>query len=227
MHVASETRAYATALRDRLPTLSERDRAFAQDLLRAFDSKRGATEKQLLWIKKLSRPAEEPAVSTPLPTVQGLTPLVALFDRASTALRAPAITIEGSELDLRRNLRIKRSPDDSRYAGQLILADDNRDWTARQYFGRIDRDGVFHASRSCPPEVLAYCEHLAADPATVGASHGHRTGMCCFCWRALSDPRSTTVGYGPICADRWGLPWGELRSPAVSPTDIDPDTASL
>jgi hypothetical protein len=206
MHVASDHRAYATALRDRLPSLPERDRAFAQDLLRAYGSRRGASEKQLEWIKRLSQP---PAPAEPRPTVQGLAKLVALFDRAATVLQRPAVTIEGSELDLRHNLRIQRAHADSRYPGQLFLRDTNPDLEARQYFGRVDRDGVFHAARTCPPEVLTYCEHLAADPATVGASHGHRTGMCCFCWRGLTDPRSTAVGYGPVCAERWGLPWGE------------------
>ena len=34
--------------------------------------------------------------------------------------------------------------------------------------------------------------------------------------RALSDDRSTAVGYGPICADHFGLPWGEA-APAQGP----------
>lgn len=227
MHIADPNRAYATTLRDKLLTLPPRDQDFARDLLRAYDSKRGATEKQLTWIKRLAV-STEPQAEAPRPTVAGLSRLVALFDRAATALRAPMITIEGSELDLRRNLRIKRGHADSRFPGHLLLTDDNRDWNARQYFGRVDRDGVFHAARACPPEVLAYAEHLAADPATVGASHGHRTGMCCFCWRALSDPRSTAAGYGPICADRWGLPWGDTVPVALDlAADVDPETACL
>jgi len=34
------------------------------------------------------------------------------------------------------------------------------------------------------------------------------TGNCCFCRRELTDKRSTEVGYGPICADHFSLPWG-------------------
>jgi hypothetical protein len=36
--------------------------------------------------------------------------------------------------------------------------------------------------------------------------------------RALSDDRSTAVGYGPICADHYGLPWGEAAAPAAEAT---------
>lgn len=53
--------------------------------------------------------------------------------------------------------------------------------------------------------------HLTADnrlTAEEAARLGHLTGRCVFCSRKLTDDRSTEVGYGPICADREGLPWG-------------------
>ena len=33
-------------------------------------------------------------------------------------------------------------------------------------------------------------------------------GNCSMCRKKLSDPRSMKVGYGEICADKWGFPWG-------------------
>ena len=42
------------------------------------------------------------------------------------------------------------------------------------------------------------------------AAHlGQITGRCVFCSRTLTDERSIAVGYGPVCADHHGLPWGE------------------
>lgn len=47
---------------------------------------------------------------------------------------------------------------------------------------------------------------LNADEA---AAFGHLYGICAFCARTLTDERSIHVGYGPVCADNQGLPWGE------------------
>lgn len=41
------------------------------------------------------------------------------------------------------------------------------------------------------------------------ARFGQLTGQCVFCSRRLTDERSITVGYGPVCAEHNGLPWGE------------------
>lgn len=44
--------------------------------------------------------------------------------------------------------------------------------------------------------------------AKEAASFGALTGRCVFCDRELTDERSIEVGYGPVCAERNGLPWG-------------------
>ena len=50
---------------------------------------------------------------------------------------------------------------------------------------------------------------LAENPEETAAMYGHITGSCCFCSRMLTDKRSTDVGYGPICASKFGLAWGD------------------
>jgi hypothetical protein len=44
--------------------------------------------------------------------------------------------------------------------------------------------------------------------AEQAAEYGKLTGHCIACCRALTDDRSVTVGYGPVCANRYGWPWG-------------------
>jgi len=39
----------------------------------------------------------------------------------------------------------------------------------------------------------------------------------------LTDPRSVSMGYGPVCAENYGLPWGETQ---VTPPDIAAEAAS-
>lgn len=45
------------------------------------------------------------------------------------------------------------------------------------------------------------------------------TGHCSFCQRELTDAGSLEVGYGPICADRWGLP----HAPAHAAVRFSPE----
>lgn len=35
------------------------------------------------------------------------------------------------------------------------------------------------------------------------------TGICNFCFRGLEDARSVRHNYGPVCAQRMNLPWGD------------------
>lgn len=68
-------------------------------------------------------------------------------------------------------------------------------------YGKIQVDGEWTYTAGAMRGV----RHLTADEA---AAWGHATDHCVFCSRALEDLRSTTVGYGPVCADNYGLPWG-------------------
>lgn len=38
----------------------------------------------------------------------------------------------------------------------------------------------------------------------------YRYAICLFCTRGLEDARSVYHNYGPVCAERNGLPWGDL-----------------
>jgi uncharacterized protein (TIGR02996 family) len=53
-----------------------------------------------------------------------------------------------------------------------------------------------------------FLDNLAADPVGFIAQCGKDMARCCYCNQPLEDPRSKEVGYGKICAGRWGLPWG-------------------
>ena len=77
------------------------------------------------------------------------------------------------------------------------------------WYGRILTTGEYQPSKSCIDEVLDLLIRVADDPASAAAAYGHKTGNCCFCRKELTDNRSTDVGYGPVCADHYNLPWGE------------------
>jgi len=47
------------------------------------------------------------------------------------------------------------------------------------------------------------------DPAAYALEQSKHTSRCMFCSKELLKKESTTAGYGPTCADKYGLPWGE------------------
>ena len=84
----------------------------------------------------------------------------------------------------------------------------------RRWLGRVLTDGTFQAAwelndQARKKAVEARLAAFSANPAKVGGEDGRLHGRCCFCRKALSDERSTAVGYGGTCADHYGLPWGD------------------
>ena len=87
------------------------------------------------------------------------------------------------------------------YNGQVILV-------YRTHNGRLA--GKVHTGRSFRYQqgavnLAAMGQRLTAAEA---AAWGHAHGNCVACAKDLTDDRSITVGYGPVCAKRYGWPWG-------------------
>lgn len=89
------------------------------------------------------------------------------------------------------------------------MVTDGEPFGFNKYFGRIDERGTFHTTPAASGSVINLVGRLGADPVTVAGEYGRLTGNCCFCGLKLTDARSTAVGYGPVCADKFGLAWGE------------------
>jgi len=191
----------ARALIARLDRLNPRNRAFAEDLIRAEERSTGSrplSPSQSFWLHKLAmpeaaRPAPEPAAIIPL------APLNALFSRVGQKLKRPAVVLA---LPSGGEMKVSLAGSSSRYPGQLMVASPE---FGGAYYGRVDGEGRFFPGRSADAESLGLLERFAADPLKVAAEHGHLTGRCCFCNRALSDDKSTALGYGPVCAKKWNL----------------------
>ena len=77
--------------------------------------------------------------------------------------------------------------------------------------GKVTTNGNFAFTPGCSERVINYIKNFSNDPVGIAAAYGRRTGNCCFCARRLTDERSVTVGYGPICANKFNLPWGDTE----------------
>lgn len=191
-----------TTLRANLSKLSFSDASFAQSLLDQSE-RRMLSEKQWAWVERLAQRATAPArETTSLGSVAGLLNLFATAK--ANGLKNPAIVAQ-SPVGL---IRLSVAGERARQPGTINVAEKGRFGEATWY-GRIKLDGTFEAARDgAPAELVSYLAEFAAAPAETAAKHGHITGNCCFCDRPLTDERSTSVGYGPVCAKKWSLPWG-------------------
>lgn len=199
----------------------ESDRDFASSLLRSADT-RGLSLKQSAWIDKLverfSRPAPVAPTTTALPSCLGVTRL--LTRARENGLKYPKLWLRLMTDSLVSDLRITVAGDKSRTPGHLVLTD-GESFGNNRYFGKISPEGTLTIGRDGAAVQTALVDlltRLAQDPAKVAAEFGHLTGHCCFCSLELSDERSTSVGYGKRCAEKYDLPWGSTdNNPLKSP----------
>ncbi|WP_374312484.1 DUF6011 domain-containing protein [Dongia sp.] len=187
------------------PNLLGRDAEFANSLLAQWAERGSLSEKQMHWVGVLVERAAVPAPVEPARSAftADLTQIRKLFEKASAAgLKFPKIRLEvnGTAIKLTPAPTTGRNPGFV-YVHRLVDGE-------YRYAGKVSEVGTYYGHSG--DGVLAAIQALAADPASAAAAHGHTTGNCCFCARLLSDPTSVEVGYGPICAERFGLPHGTV-----------------
>jgi hypothetical protein len=188
--------------------LNDKDAEFAANLARGFGRYGSFTGKQLYWVKELIKRAQPQAA--PVKIAADLKPILATFAHAAKHLKRPGFRIATDDAVA---IRLKVAGSASRYCGQVQVLGDGH-YEDRAYFGRIDLEGVFHPGRDAAgqePQIARALANFAQDPAKASKEYARLFGRCCFCNLELTDARSTAVGYGPICADHYGLPWGDVE----------------
>ena len=127
--------------------------------------------------------------------------ITAMFDRAGQTLKRVKVrlqTISGQPVVL------TRAGSASKYAGQILITDGGP-FGQNKYYGRIDLDGNFYGTNHADAGIVSLISEFAEQPQETAGKYGRLTGGCCFCSRTLKDERSLTLGYGPICAGKFGL----------------------
>lgn len=186
---------------------AERRDSFVGSLIRALCSINGPSSKQAAWAHKIAVDLITPRQQRQLDGVD-LLPVLQMLQRAADAQkRLPRIVLTRDDV----TVQLAIAGEKSRQPGTVNVMTPGA-YGENTWFGRIDLDGRFHPSRSCTPLVEQLLRDLAADPAKVAGQHGVATGSCCFCRRDLSDARSRSVGYGPDCAAKYALPWGDTSA---------------
>lgn len=182
--------------------LGPRDQSFALDLI-TKGKKYGLSEKQLYWVNVLLKKVTDPKVEVPAEKVD-VSGIISLLTKAGERLKHPKVRLI-TESGLKVVLKI--AGERSKYNGSVMVTDGGP-FGANVYYGRISPEGDFVSSSKITDEVTTILKMFAADPAGTGAMIGKKFGHCCFCSRQLDTKESLAVGYGPVCADKYSLPWG-------------------
>lgn len=179
---------------------------FAADMVAAIESVRGPSNVQAAWSHKLATDAITPKAARASESID-LSAIIAMMDKAADAQkRAPRIVLAHGE----DRVVLSRATDRSKAPGSVNITDGGA-FGDNVWYGRIARDGTVQPSQHYS-KVLPLIAALALAPEHVAGQHGVATGTCCFCARPLSDKRSRSVGYGPICAQKYGMTYGEVSS---------------
>jgi hypothetical protein len=152
--------------------------------------------------------------------VGDLSRIVAMFARAARHLRFPAIVLDGFRVSI-AGARAAQ-PGSLTVTGVDAVFNSYRGRAERPWFGRVSTAGEFQPGRNAPDLLADKLRRFAADPAGEAAAYGRLHGRCCFCNHPLRDERSTAVGYGPDCADHYGLPWGAREAAPALPVAARP-----
>ena len=169
---------------------------------------RGLTSKQWKWVHKLAYDAaNRPAAK--VAHIGSDDQLTELFSKAK--VKYPKLTFETPD---GRTLQLSRAGDRAKFPGSINVTDGRR-YGENIWYGRIV-DGEFRLSRDADDEVTDFLTALAKDPKGFAKAYGVKTGNCCFCNAKLTTDDSNAVGYGPVCAKNWGLPWGKAATKAAT-----------
>lgn len=188
-------------LRKNINNLTDRDKVFALSLLSAHE--RGSvTTKQATWIDIMAQRAIDNA-PVAFPRIYKL-----LRHAATQGVTKVKIRLRGVHIGY-------SATHDMAYINDPVRTFvSKRDGKERKVtYATIDSRGIFRVSQftdaKLVPKIREELLAFEVDPHKAAGVEGHATGSCCFCGRHLDTKESVAAGYGPVCANKYGLPWGE------------------
>lgn len=192
-----------------LGNLDKKDYAFATSLAEQQLAGKNLSAKQAYWLEVMyERALAAPEKKEEVDFGEDLSGIIALFEKTNGKLKYPAIRLRTEDgMDIRLS-RTKAG----QFPGSVNFKTIADEYGETRWLGRITLDGKVHLSkdgRLVEKDLLELLRVFAGNPAAIASAYGKLTGNCCFCSSGLTDERSTSVGYGPVCAQNYALPWGE------------------
>ncbi len=193
--------------------LTAKDQRFADDLINGqygYMQRGSLSDKQWGWVETL------------LSRVKGLEPVYGNFKSAMVMFR---IVAAGNDKDAGlKKPRVRLMSDGGTFV-QLTFNPERADdaievhidgWQGhgyRKFAGWIKEDAIIPYRLDRMTEDVRNCiQDFALNPAQAAKAASLRLGVCTFCGSRLTTTESKAVGYGPTCATRYGLPWGNREA---------------
>ena len=136
------------------------------------------------------------------------TAILEMFRRArgeagEIKLQAPQLFVKIGE----HEIHLRFCGPNTKNNGGLYIKD-TTDGGEGVYMGKITADGSLRPVRKMFDGFVDAMIEFCKDPKEFAIRFGRVTGRCCFCGLELTNRHSIYHGYGPICAEHWGLPHG-------------------
>jgi hypothetical protein len=134
--------------------------------------------------------------------------LFALFDKAKETLKYPKLTYVFNDGIYPDKIQLSLAGAKASKPGSINITDGGP-YGRNVWFGRINRGAEAPAIQSNfrNTALADKIYKIMEDPQGMAKLQGQKFAHCCFCGLELTNKNSVTVGYGPVCAENWGLPW--------------------
>jgi hypothetical protein len=179
-------------------------KAFAEDLIRQYRKQGYLSDKQWLWVDKLTAIATG---TTPKPVeleVGDFSGVIKLFKTAQQHIKYPKIVLQVDQMPISLSVAGATSK-----APGTVNVTDGRPFGQNTWYGRVTPQGVWEQSQQGSDAdrqaVGSFLKKFGQDPSGTAKAYGQLTGRCCFCNAKLTDEHSTAAGFGPTCAKNFGL----------------------
>lgn len=182
------------------------DDNFVFSLISQFSEKGSLSGPQTEWVFKLMHKfmgiSEDPVT---LANTGGISydKLFELFDTAGKKLKKPKLFFKVN------GIQLKIYPG---YGNQSINVCTQNPYNKVGWIKRgsaqFNRSKYFKDNEMLTGLIMPFMEHLAKNPDSTAVRYGKLANSCCYCNLTLTDPKSVKAGYGPKCAENYGLPWG-------------------
>jgi len=159
------------------------------------------TEPQWNFVAALVEQAETPYKPMEKERVGDFSGVIELFTKAKGNLKYPKISLT---TESGGTVMLSLAGAKAAKPGTINVTD-GKPYGQNIWYGRVDAVGNWEKSYNATDEVGNLLKELSNNPAGFAANYGHKHGSCCFCNKTLTQANSVTAGFGPVCADNWGL----------------------
>ena len=133
-----------------------------------------------------------------------------LFTDAKANLKFPKIMMESCDMPLKFTVAGAKA----KFPGTINITDGGP-WGGNVWYGRVDAEGTWAPSTVTTNDqkviIARVLQAFSHNPAKAAMTYSKGKTRCCFCAKQLDTNASKFVGYGPTCADNYGLPWGDTE----------------